>query len=149
MRRIQQSNFRKILFLIFGLFSVQTFCQEVLIKNGDTWSYFDQGYLNDNWYEGTDFSNWKSGVTPIGYGDRFVTTNIHFGKSKEDKDLVKYFVKRINIKNLSKFTGIEFKLQRDDGAVVYINGKELFRDNMPEGNITAQTKSLHVVNSEE
>ena len=149
MKRILQSNSRKNLLLVFLLFSVQTFSQETLIKNGDTWSYFDQGYLNDNWYEGTDFSNWKLGVTPIGYGDRIVTTNIHFGKSKEDKDLVKYFIKRINIKNLSKFTGIEFKLQRDDGAVVYVNGKELYRDNMPEGNITSETKSLHVINTEE
>lgn len=149
MRRIQQSNFKKILFLIFWLLSVQAFCQETLIKNGDTWSYFDQGYLNDNWYKETDFSNWKSGVTPIGYGDRFVTTNINYGKSEEDKDLVKYFIKRINIKNLSKFTGIEFKLQRDDGAIVYVNGKELYRDNMPQGNITAETKSLHVVNTED
>ena len=149
MGNISHSIIKKSFFLFCIFFSIQINSQEAFIKNGDTWSYYDNGYLNDNWYQATDFSNWKTGVTPIGYGDRFVTTNINFGESEENKDLTKYFFKKINIENLSSFTGIEFKLQRDDGAVIYVNGKELYRDNMPDGNITAKTKSLHVANGEE
>ena len=31
---------------------------------------------------------------------------------------------------------------RDDGAVVYLNGAELFRDNMPVGDVTAETTAV-------
>ena len=37
------------------------------------------------------------------------------------------------------FYQILLGLQRDDGAVVYINGKELYRDNMPAGEIKWST----------
>jgi hypothetical protein len=33
-------------------------------------------------------------------------------------------------------------MQRDDGAAVYLNGSELFRDNLPEGTLTASTRAL-------
>ena len=38
-------------------------------------------------------------------------------------------------------------MERDDGAIVYLNGKEVFRDNMPEGTITYMTRSLYTVGS--
>jgi DNA-binding CsgD family transcriptional regulator len=149
MRRNKKNIYKNLCLLFITLSSFTSFSQEPIIQNGDEWSYFDSGYLNDNWFQSTDFSNWKTGVTPIGYGDRAITTEIYFGKSKHNKDIAKYFIKRINIKNPSTYTGIEFKLQRDDGAVIYINGKELYRDNMPDGNITPTTRSLLVVNDKE
>jgi hypothetical protein len=38
--------------------------------------------------------------------------------------------------------GYELRLLRDDGAVVYINGAEVLRDNMPTGTITSTTTAL-------
>jgi hypothetical protein len=32
-------------------------------------------------------------------------------------------------------------LKRDDGGVVYLNGSEVFRSNMPEGVIGSQTRA--------
>jgi hypothetical protein len=34
------------------------------------------------------------------------------------------------------------RLQRDDGAIVYLNGTELFRDNLPEGVLTNSVRAL-------
>ena len=68
---------------------------------------------------------------------------------KITKRLIKYFTKKITINDISKFKGFEFRLQRDDGAIIYVNGKELYRDNMPDGHITHNTKSIQVVDTEE
>ena len=97
---MKKNIYKCILILLIALISGTTYCQESIIKNGDHWSYFDKGYLNENWFQSTDFSNWKTGATPIGYGDRIITTEIHFGKSEHNKDIVKYFTKRINIKKI-------------------------------------------------
>ena len=41
-------------------------------------------------------------------------------------------------------------MRRDDGAVVYLNGQEVYRDNLPLGPITASTPALvNVTTSEE
>jgi hypothetical protein len=37
------------------------------------------------------------------------------------------------------FTSVELRLKRDDGAVVYVNGVEVARSNMPGGTITYLT----------
>lgn len=123
--------------------------QEVLIQNGDQWSYFDNGYLKDDWYKTLNYNNWKTGFSPVGYGDKLVTTSIKYGNDQDNKEIIKYFSKQINIKNVSKYKGFEFRLQRDDGAVIYVNGKELYRDNMPEGIINHKTKSIQVVDTED
>lgn len=38
-------------------------------------------------------------------------------------------------------------MQRDDGVVIYLNGEELYRDNMPKGVITANTTSKYSIQS--
>jgi len=47
----------------------------------------------------------------------------------------------INVTNPAAFTSLLLRLIRDDGAVVYINGTEVWRSNMPTGAITFTTKS--------
>ncbi len=143
-------NLYKSIFILFCTLShFSSYSQDILIKSIDEWSYFDNGYLEDYWFKTTNFSNWKIGYTPIGYGDKIITTKINFGEGQHNKDLTKYFIKRINVKDPASYTGIEFKLQRDDGAVLYVNGKELYRDNMPAGIINPATKSLQVVNDKD
>ena len=39
----------------------------------------------------------------------------------------------------SAFTGLDLRLLRDDGAVIYLNGTEVFRSNMPDGPILSST----------
>ena len=149
MRKNKLIRFRIVLFFILFISSFISNCQEILIQNGDIWSYFDNGYLKNNWYEKQNYPDWKTGESPLGYGDRIVTTKISYGEDRDNKEIIKYFTKKITIKDVSKFKGFEFKLQRDDGAIIYVNGKELYRDNMPDGHITNGTKSLHVIDSEE
>ena len=41
-----------------------------------------------------------------------------------------------------RFGSLRVRLQRDDGAAVYLNGTELFRDNLPAGPLTNTTRAL-------
>jgi DNA-binding CsgD family transcriptional regulator len=123
------------------------FSQEIIIKNGDFWSYYDKGYLENDWVKPIDFSNWKTGKSPLGYGDTKIITKLSFGSDKKKKHIIKYFKKKIFIKN--KSVAYEFRIQRDDGAVVYINGTEVFRDNMPNSTINNTTIATNTVQREE
>jgi DNA-binding CsgD family transcriptional regulator len=149
MKRNKNIICKSILILFFGFSNFTSYSQEVIIQNGDQWSYFDNGYLDDNWFEKQDFKDWKTGNSPLGYGDRTITTKLNFGNDPENKEIIKYFTKKIILKNVSKFKGFEFKLRRDDGAIIYINGKELYRDNIPSGHVTKHTKPIQVINSKE
>ncbi|QOD60761.1 hypothetical protein H9I45_15690 [Polaribacter haliotis] len=114
------------------------------MKSGSDWHYYDQGSLNDDWMLSNDFSNWNSGPAPIGYGDTKLKTTISFGNSKEKKDIVKYFKKRIQINN-ENFVAYEFKILRDDGIVLYIDGKEILRNNMPDITISSNTLAKEII----
>lgn len=133
------------LFLFFHVYNLSS--QEIIIKNEDSWQYYDKGYLEDNWIDLLDFSNWKSGKSPLGYGDNKIFTKLSFGGNKEKKHTTKYFKKKILIKN--KHVAYEFRIQRDDGAVVYVNGKEIFRDNMPNTTISNKTLAMSTIKNKQ
>ncbi|MFT5674067.1 MAG: DNA-binding CsgD family transcriptional regulator [Polaribacter sp.] len=122
--------------------------QNKLIKNGDTWNYYDQGYLESDWMTKTEKYTWKKGATPIGYGDKKIVTEINFGDNAEEKHIVKYFKKNITISK-TKYLAYEFRTLSDDGIVIYINGKELYRLNMPNATITNKTLAVNTVSKEE
>lgn len=140
------SFFRKITSLILFLHVTLLFSQDILIQNEDSWHYYDNGYLENDWIQLNDFSDWKSGKSPLGYGDDITITELNYGNNKEKKHITKYFKKKIFIEN--KYAAFEIRIQRDDGAVVYINGKELFRDNMPNATINNTTLALSTIQKE-
>ena len=54
---------------------------------------------------------------------------------------VEVFVK-FTVSGASDYTGLTLNVLRDDGAVIYLNGNELRRENMPDGTIMF-TSSRH------
>jgi len=137
--------------LVFVLLTKTTISvsQEVIIKNGDVWSYYDNGYLSSNWYKTISIENWKKGNSPLGYNDDKIVTQLNFGSDENNKEITKYFSKEIFLNDINSFLAYEFKLLRDDGAVIYINGKELYRDNMPEILIENTTEAIRYIEKEE
>ena len=133
--------FYLFLLLLCYLSNTDSFSQEIIISKNSKIDYYDEGDLPNNWYELTlQNTKWKTGTTPIGYGDKKVKTNIYFGNDPEHKDIIKYFKRTFYIRSLEKWVAFEMKFQRDDGIAVYINNKEVIRDNLPvEGMITNKT----------
>lgn len=102
--------------------------------------------MNDYWAKKEiDSKNWKSGITPFGYKDKKVVTEISFGGNKENKHISSYFRKSFTLQNPLDYIAYEIKVQRDDGVVIYLNGIEVFRNNMGNEIITAQTPAQYTV----
>ena len=124
----------------------------VIIKKGSHWSYYDKGNIEDMyWIEKQLLPNtWKKGKAPLGYNMKDITTTISFGNDSLNKNLTSYFHKTIYIDNVDKFYAYQLNLRRDDGAIIYINGREVWRTNMPaQDSITSNTKSVKIVQKKE
>ncbi len=124
--------------------------QSTLIPMGDTWKYFDGNATPAlNWFapEYND-AGWKSGIAPLGYGGRGEVTTIGYGGNVNNKNITAYFRKNVNITALNTKSNFQITTFVDDGAVVYVNGKELGRFNMPQGTISFNTVSTTFNNGE-
>jgi hypothetical protein len=106
-----------------------------------TWRYLDNGTDQGTaWRTDTfDDSQWKSGNGEFGYGDGDEGTVLNYGPNASSKYITYYFRKSISIPSDATYTSYNLRLSRDDGAVVYINGNEVFRSNMPTGTVTYTT----------
>ena len=123
--------------------SVNTEAQTTLITYGSSWKYLDNGTNQGTTWRTTSFNDaaWASGNAQLGYGDGDEATIVSYGPNVNAKYITTYFRKTISIPNISLYTGFTLNIKRDDGAVVYINGTERFRTNMPNGTISYTTKA--------
>ncbi len=115
------------------------------ISSGEEWSYLDKGIdlTASNWKDlHYNDTSWVYGPAPLGYGN-LSATNISFGADANHKFITTYFRRRMNIGDLVALAdSLVLGIRRDDGAVVYINGTEIFRTNMPTGVIGFDTTAL-------
>ncbi len=112
-----------------------------LLPFGAAWSYFDEGYLpSADWAQSAlSDAGWEFGTAPLGYGDGDEATVVNFGFDDEHKFVTTYFRRLLTMDAPSQYESILLELTRDDGAVVYVNGNEVFRSNMPTGTIAYST----------
>lgn len=108
-----------------------------------TWKYFDNGQAASNW-QSTSYNDnsWKSGAAPLGYKMSGVTTTVSYGSDDQHKNPTTYFRKTFTL-NGNPTTTDHFQLnyQVDDGCVIWVNGQEAARFNMPQGTIGYNTFS--------
>ena len=134
-----------ILLSVFLLFTASVSNAEHLIEKGSTWLYVDDGSdLGTAWRE-TDYddSNWSSGAAQLGFGDGDETTTLTSGH------LTYYFRYHFTLEDTANIAGLVLEILRDDGAVVYLNGTEVYRTNMPTGTITANTPASSAIETNE
>ncbi len=137
---------KRYFFLIFIL-SIQMLTAQVLVNQGSVWKYLDDGSDQGTAWRDLSFndSSWSSGNAQLGYGDGDEATVISYGSSSSYKHICYYFRQTFNVSNPNANNGLKISLLRDDGAVVYINGQEVVRSNMPSGNITYTTLAASTV----
>ena len=118
--------------------------QEVLVSAGASWKYLDTGvFPGSNWHsQSFDDSSWPSGEAQFGYGDGDENTVVNYGASSQNKHISTWFRKNISITDKDQYSTLQLRLKRDDGAVIYLNGQEVYRSNLPDGTITASTPAL-------
>jgi hypothetical protein len=123
-----------------------------VVDSDGVWKYLDNGADQGTAWRSTSFNDsaWLSGSAQLGYGDGDEATVVGYGPDPNNKYTTTYFRRTFNVANASLYKSYVLRLLRDDGAVVYLNGTEVFRSNMPNGTITATTSSLEdVINGEE
>jgi len=112
-----------------------------LIGAGSAWKYLDNGSDQGTAWRAASFVDtaWKSGLAQFGYGDGDEKTVIASGSSKSRRYVTTYFRRTFQVANPAAVGSLLVRLMRDDGAVVYINGVEVMRSNMPAGTIGYST----------
>lgn len=124
----------------------------ILLERNSEWKYFDQGQdLNSVWRATYDDSLWDSGFAPFGYKDNGsgiaistfgpLNTEVDYGPDKKLKHRTTYFRTnlQINKEEIDGYGQLLGTFGIDDGAVIYVNGHEVRRFGMPEGEITYST----------
>jgi hypothetical protein len=130
----------------------------ILVASNSTWRYLDDGTDQGTTWTNLAFSDasWGSGPAELGFGDgppasenrpeatvilrtNATTTNVTF-----------YFRQKFQVVNAASFTGLTVRVLRDDGAVVFLNGNEVFHDaNLPPNPINYQTFALAAIGGAE
>ena len=113
-----------------------------LFTERSRWKYYDQGSLDGtNWTSpGYDEDGWKTGNAPLGYAKDDIATRLDYGNDSNNKRPTAYFRTSINLENApTRSDVINLNYTVDDGVVVYVNGTEAGRYNMPSGNVNYNT----------
>jgi hypothetical protein len=121
--------------------------QLVLIPEDSEWKYLDDGSDQDTSWRLPGFidSLWAAGNAELGYGDGDETTTLSYGGNSSNKYITYYFRKQFVVTNPDTTLYLKLRLLRDDGAVVYLNGTEIKRSNMPDDSIHYQTLAASTV----
>ncbi|WP_299761769.1 LamG-like jellyroll fold domain-containing protein [uncultured Pontibacter sp.] len=125
------------------LISLVAAAQTTIIPFNSTWNYLDNGSDQGTAWREASFndSGWKSGAGKLGYGISDAATIVSFGGSSSNKYITTYFRKSFTISEPSAYNELQGQVKRDDGVVVYLNGQEVYRNNMPSGAISYNTRA--------
>jgi len=107
------------------------------IGASSTWRYSDQGVdLGTNWAQPDyDDSGWSQGLGRLGYNAPGIATAISYGPNSTNKYITTYFRQTFVVPANVHYTNLNVRLNRADGALVWLNGQELFRVNLPSGQV--------------
>ena len=113
----------------------------VFVSFAASWRYLDDASERPARWKKTNFdhSGWPIGRAELGYGDGGEKTVINQGP------LTAYFRRLVDVPDAAAIGSIRIRLVRDDGAVVYMNGVELVRENMPAGTIGHDTTASSTI----
>lgn len=124
-----------------------------LIEQGSVWKYLDGGSVPAHsssadhpgvaWQQLVSYNDrqWKQGPEQLGYGEGDEATVTSFGANPEAKHITTYFRHTFEIDNPESIERISMRALIDDGMVIYLNGREICRLNMPGGPITLYTRA--------
>lgn len=114
----------------------------VLVEAGAArWRYLDDGSNAGSAWRSPLFNDdaWASGVGQLGYGDGDETTLLTATAAGGTHPITTYFRHAFTVADPTRLLDLELKLLADDGAVVYLNGTEVVRQNLPAGPVDFKT----------
>ena len=97
--------------------------------NSSDWKHPD--FADQSWSPGQGLIG---GRTSTSVGSVTANTTINIGPLGNGYPTV-YFRKEFNVSNASEVTSLDLSIIRDDGVIVYLNGHEIYRENMKLGTV--------------
>ncbi|GEM_PF-4446135 len=101
--------------------------QAAYINKNDVWKYYDYGMLSEKIWTQSTFNDslWQSDKGPFGNGGKAATMI--------NPNITTYFRKIFEISSTKNINALYFNILLQGGAVIYLNGEEILRINMPRG----------------
>ena len=128
-----------------------SFSQTTIFPTLTSWKYLDNGTNQGTAWRAVGFNDatWASGNAELGYGDGGEITIIGAGCTPvatcSPKYITTYFRKTFTITGLGSFVNLTLSVVRDDGIVIFVNGVEVDRDNMPGGTVNFDTPASSAI----
>jgi hypothetical protein len=124
--------------------SAQRDFPSTLVAGGSVWKYRDTGVAPTADWTLTSYNDaaWASGPARLGYGGDGEATTVGFGSDAQNRHVTTWFRHAFSVSDPSVFDALKVDLQRDDGAVVYVNGVELVRENLPSQSLSPSTYAV-------
>jgi Calcineurin-like phosphoesterase len=124
---------------VFFLWMTCTFSSlaSFVLDQNTSWRFNDSGNnLNVTWKDiSFNDASWLKGKGEFGFGDSPITP------LKKNR-ISYYFRKKFELINPPQYDSFIFKVRRDDGIVIYLNGAQIFIDNMPASGVNHLTPAL-------
>lgn len=139
------------LVLVMAAVCQATAAEQAVLKMGaEDWKYLDTAEGPSGQWQAEEFddSAWKTGQAPLGYGDDDIKQTISFGDDEAQKTICAFFRRAIEVEDPQAAKKIVGKLVCDDGCAVYVNGEEVHRHNLPDGELKSDTESLFIVSGD-
>ncbi len=111
------------------------------VSSGETWSFLrgtaPASTPADAWRQPDfDDSQWEKGVAGFGFGDDDDVTVL---ADMHDSYVSVYVRKEFSVSSVDAAAAVELMIDYDDGFIAYLNGREVARRGMPEGDVTHAT----------
>lgn len=121
----------------------------VVVPAKSSWSWrYSAGAPDAAWKNrGFDASSWQIGAGTLGFGSAGLGTNIDVPGAPSARPLAAYYVSQFNVDSAAQLAKLTLKTAADDGVVVYVNGTEVGRNNMPAGPATFGSYALSAIRS--
>ena len=112
--------------------------ESLVSMSSSVWKYLYNGTGQESSWRTLGFndSSWPSGRGQLGFGDGDEATDIG---PKVNYYFTAYFRHVFNVNDVASLNSLYINLLYDDGAVIYINGQEVKRIEMPGGEISYNT----------
>jgi hypothetical protein len=113
----------------------------VVVDNREAWSWkYDAEVPLAGWNtRGFDASGWSTGNAVLGFGSSGLGTNINTFATTAERPIAAYYRRTFTVPDAGKATKLVLTTVGDDGVVVYVNGVEVGRQNMPTGAVSSRT----------
>lgn len=109
----------------------------VVVPAGSAWRYADAPAAG--WREpGFDDTDWAGGPAPLGFGRVGVRTRLPDALGRDDDERSTALRHVFELVDASAVARVRLRLVRDDGAVVFLNGREIARSNVLHAPLDAE-----------